>query len=54
MFTKNSKIFIAGHKGLIGSSILRKLNTAGYKNLLVVDKKELNLLDPDQQESIRL
>lgn len=45
MFTKNSKIFIAGHKGLIGSSILRKLNTAGYKNLLVVDKKELNLLD---------
>jgi GDP-L-fucose synthase len=45
VFTKNSKIFIAGHKGLIGSSILRKLNTAGYKNLLVVDKKELNLLD---------
>jgi GDP-L-fucose synthase len=45
VFTKNSKIFIAGHKGLIGSSILRKLNAAGYKNLLIADKKELNLLD---------
>ena len=45
MLSKKSKIFIAGHKGMVGSSILKKLKERGYKNLLVVDKKKLNLLD---------
>ena len=45
MLSKKSKIFIAGHKGMVGSSILKKLKEKGYKNLLVVDKKKLNLLD---------
>ena len=45
MLNKKSKIFIAGHKGMVGSSIYRKLKKKGYKNLIVVDKKTLNLLD---------
>ncbi len=45
MLSKKSKIFIAGHKGMVGSSIQRKLIKTGYKNLLLVDKKKLNLLD---------
>ena len=42
MITKNSKIFIAGHNGLVGSAILRRLNILGYKNILTVDKKKLD------------
>ena len=45
MISKKSKIFIAGHRGMVGSSIHRKLKKIGYKNLLLVDKKKLNLLD---------
>ena len=45
MIGHNSKIFIAGHKGLVGSAILRKLKAKGYKNLLTIDKKKLDLTD---------
>ena len=45
MITKNSKIFLAGHNGLVGSAILRRLNILGYKNILTVDKKKLDLTD---------
>ena len=45
MINKKSKIFIAGHRGMVGSSIYRKLKNLGYKNLIVADKKILNLLD---------
>jgi len=38
------KIFLAGHKGLVGSAILRKLKEKNYKNILTIDKKNLNLL----------
>ena len=41
----DSKIFIAGHKGLVGSAIVRKLNSLGYKNILTVDKSVVNLTD---------
>ena len=43
MINHNSKIFIAGHKGLVGSAIIRKLISCGYNNLLTVDKKKLDL-----------
>jgi GDP-L-fucose synthase len=43
VITKNSKIFIAGHNGLVGSAILRRLIFLGYKNILIVDKKKLDL-----------
>jgi GDP-L-fucose synthase len=41
----DSRIFIAGHKGLVGSAIIRKLNSLGYKNILTVDKNVVNLTD---------
>lgn len=40
---KNSKIYVAGHKGLVGSAILRKLTKLRYKNLIVKDRQELDL-----------
>jgi GDP-L-fucose synthase len=40
---KKSKIFIAGHNGLVGSAILRKLNIEGYKNLIFKKSSELDL-----------
>ncbi|MGC8903496.1 MAG: NAD-dependent epimerase/dehydratase family protein [Fervidobacterium sp.] len=40
---KDSKIYIAGHRGLVGSAILRKLQEKGYKNMVVRTSKELDL-----------
>lgn len=45
MINKNSKIFITGHKGLVGSSVLNKLKKEGFKNLIIIEKKKLNLLN---------
>ena len=39
----NDRIFVAGHKGMVGSSILRILKKKGYKNLVTVNKKKLDL-----------
>tara|TARA_B100000989_G_scaffold298918_1_gene291066 strand:+ start:42565 stop:43503 length:939 start_codon:yes stop_codon:yes gene_type:complete len=43
MIKKNSKIFIAGHKGMIGSAILKKLISQGYKKLYFKSKDSLDL-----------
>jgi GDP-L-fucose synthase len=43
MISKNSIIFVTGHKGLVGSSVLRRLNYHGYKRILTVDKKKVDL-----------
>ena len=43
MINIHSKIFIAGHKGMLGSSLLRVLSKRGYKNLITIDKKKLDL-----------
>lgn len=45
MINKNSVIFVTGHKGLVGSSVVRRLNFFGYKNILVAKKKTLDLRD---------
>jgi GDP-L-fucose synthase len=42
---KNSKIYVAGHTGLVGSSILNKLKTEGYDNLIVRRHRQLDLTD---------
>lgn len=42
---KDSKIYVAGHTGLVGSAIVRKLHEKGYTNLILKKKDELNLLD---------
>ena len=39
------KIFLAGHKGLVGSAILRKLKKKNYKNIITADRKKLDLLN---------
>jgi len=38
---KNSKIYIAGHTGMVGSAILRKLKSENYTNLILKSRKEL-------------
>ena len=38
-----SKIYVAGHNGLVGSSIVRRLKLNGYKNILTADRKNLDL-----------
>ena len=48
---KDSKIFLAGHKGMVGSAIFKKLKEKGYKNIIIKNKKELNLLD--QSKTVR-
>ncbi|PKQ70526.1 Nucleoside-diphosphate-sugar epimerase [Raineya orbicola] len=40
---KNSKIYVAGHRGMAGSAILRKLKAEGYENIVVRTSKELDL-----------
>jgi GDP-L-fucose synthase len=45
MINSQSTIFISGHNGLVGSSVLRRLKFQGYKNLLTIDKKKLDLRD---------
>ena len=42
---KRSKIFIAGHNGMVGSSVLRHFKKEGYKNLFFKNRKSLNLID---------
>jgi len=48
--TKNSKIYIAGHRGLVGSAILKNLQTKGYINLVYKTHKELDLLNQQAVE----
>jgi len=43
VLNKSSFIFVTGHRGLVGSSLLRRLKFYGYKNIIVKSKKELDL-----------
>ena len=45
MINLKSKIFVAGHNGLVGSAIVRKLKDNGYKKILTVKKSQLDLTD---------
>ena len=45
----SDKIFVAGHKGLVGSSLVRELSKRGYTNILTVDK---NVVDLKDQKSV--
>jgi GDP-L-fucose synthase len=40
----NSKIYVAGHNGMVGSAIIRALRERGYQNLIYKNSKELNLM----------
>jgi len=41
----DAKLFIAGHKGLVGSAVVRKLKDSGYSNLILRTRQELDLFD---------
>jgi GDP-L-fucose synthase len=47
----NAKIFVAGHKGLVGSAIVRRLRAAGYDNLLLLDRHALDLTKQAEVEA---
>ena len=40
-----AKIYVAGHRGMVGSALFRRLEQAGYSNILTRTRAELNLLD---------
>ena len=44
---KNAKIYVAGHRGLVGSAIVRHLQEAGYNNLILRTHSELDLISQD-------
>lgn len=48
---KHAKIYVAGHRGLVGSALVRKLRTAGYDNLLLRTHAELDLTDQRATEA---
>ena len=48
---KNSKIFLAGHNGMVGSSIYKHLKKNKYKNIYIQNKKKLNLINQNQTVS---
>jgi GDP-L-fucose synthase len=50
MMSKHDRIFIAGHRGMVGSAIVRKLRERGYTNLITRTRTELNLV---QQADVR-
>jgi GDP-L-fucose synthase len=48
---KNSKIFVAGHNGLVGSALVRNLKKDGFTNILTVEHSELDLIDQSSVKS---
>lgn len=43
--SRNQKVFVAGHRGMVGSAIVRRLQALGYENILTASRDELDLLD---------
>ena len=48
MIDKNSKIFVAGHNGLVGSALVRKLNRKGYRNIITINRSRLDLTNQNK------
>jgi GDP-L-fucose synthase len=48
---KNSRIYVAGHRGLVGSAIVRRLQAEGYSNLIVRSHRELDLMRQAEVEA---
>ncbi len=50
-FSSDARVFVAGHRGLVGSGIVRNLQSKGFQNLVLRTRQELDLLD---QSAVRL
>ena len=48
MINFNKKIYVAGHTGLVGSAILKKLKKKGYRNIITATRKKLDLTNQDK------
>ncbi len=48
IISKKSKVYLAGHRGMVGSAIYKKLIAKGYKNIITQTRKKLNLLDQNK------
>ena len=48
MIDKNSKIFVAGHNGLVGSAIVRRLKRKGYRNIITISRSMLDLTNQNK------
>jgi GDP-L-fucose synthase len=48
LINKKDKIFLAGHKGLVGSAVLKKLKEYGYTKIILADRKKLDLLNQEK------
>jgi GDP-L-fucose synthase len=51
MMDKKSKIYVAGHSGMVGSAIVKNIKDKGYTNIIGKTLKELNLMRQDEVES---
>jgi hypothetical protein len=50
LMNKEAKIYVAGHRGLVGSAILRQLKREGYENIITRNHQELDLIRPADVE----
>ena len=50
MMQKDSKIYVAGHRGMVGSAIIRELRRQGYNNIIIRTHSELNLCRQEDVE----
>ena len=50
MMEKEAKIYVAGHRGMVGPAIIRQLEKEGYHNIITRTHKELNLCRQDEVE----
>ena len=50
----NDKIYIAGHRGLVGSAIVRQLESRGFTNLIVRSHKDLDLTNQEKVQNFLL
>jgi GDP-L-fucose synthase len=48
---KDSKIYVAGHRGMVGSAIVRRLKELGYTNIVTAPRNKLNLLDQSEVDN---